>query len=246
MLNATYNCPAIDLLSALEDKSIGAVITDPPFFISTGRSGGGEFSDPWSGATDFDTALSEVAPVVTESFRVIRPGGALAVMGQGLSTTLWDLSARRAGFRWMAELVVLWNTGKPRSHNFGSLHTHVNWYAKPGSKHTFNLEGGARSIYSNVVVCTKVPINERVHVSEKPVGLTNFLVSLLTLEDDIIVDPFCGSGSTLVSAAICGRPWIGSDIDDVNCSISLRRAQQHELEEPDAVYLWINGRLERV
>lgn len=153
----------------------------------------------------------------------------------------------------MAELTVLWNTGKPRSQNFGSLHTHVNWYSKPGAKHTFN-SGEQRSIYSNVLVCKKVPLAERLHPSEKPVGLTNFLVSLLTREEnpgmgteaDLVVDPFCGSGSTLVSAEMCERHWLGSDLNPTYCSAAETRIAHHELEHPAPVHLWVNNRLVEV
>lgn len=239
------NCSAADLLSSVETGSVGAIITDPPFFISTGRSGGGEFSDPWSHASNLDEALAEVRPVVADSLRVLRPGGALVVMGQGICTTVWDFLARSVGLNWMAEVNVLWNTGKPRSRNFGSLFTHVNWYSKPGAKHVFN-SGEQRAIYSNVLVCKKVPLVDRTHPAEKPIGLTNFLVSLLTNEGDLVIDPFCGSGSTLVSAAQCGRSWLGSDLSPDYVAISTRRVEHHEVEPVDKVHLWVNGRLEEV
>ena len=250
--DTVINCAAEDLFSALDDNSIGAVITDPPFFISTTRSGGGEFADPWSRVTTLEEALDEVRPIVAHAARVLRPGGAVVVMGQGIATTVWDFLARSGGLNWMAELTVLWNTGKPRSQNFGSLHTRVNWYSKPGARHIFN-SGAQRSIYSNVLVCRKVPLGERLHPTEKPGCLTNFLVSLLTRgpngpesEPDTIVDPFCGSGSTLVSAEICGRHWIGSDINPTYCSIAQERVDHFELEEVEPIYLWVNGNLTAV
>lgn len=241
-------CSALDLLSALGSGSVGAVITDPPFFIPIGRDGntqGGMGGDPWSGVTSLQEALGEVQPVVAECLRVLRPGGALVVMGQGIATTVWDFAARSAGLNWMAELTVLWNTGKPRRSNFGSLFTRIGWYSKPGARHTFN-SGEQRSIYSNVLVCQKVPLNERRHPAQKPVGLTNFLVSLLTNDDDTVVDPYCGSGSTLVSAAICGRELIGGDTGESSVRIARARVDHFELEEVEPVWLWVNGRLEQV
>lgn len=251
MENTIVCASAEDLLAALPDNSVGAVITDPPFFISTGRAAGwsedrGSFVDPWSTAHDLRTAMEEVSPVVAHISRVLRPGGALAVMGQGIATTVWDYLARSTNLDWMAELTVLWNTGKPRLNNFGSLHTHVNWYSKPGAKHTFN-SGERRSIYSNVVVVAKVPIQARRHPSEKPVALTNFLVSLLTRETDLIVDPYCGSGSTLVSAAMCDRRWLGSDSNPSYAQAALTRVLHSEVDEDvTPIYLWINNRLEAI
>lgn len=236
-------------LKSLSRNSVGAVVTDPPFFISVGRPSGpvaGEWVDPWSGAGTLKLAIAETAPVVAQAERVLRPGGALVVMGQGVALTVWDTCAREAGLDWMAEIAVLWNTGKPRQRNFGSLFTVVRWYSKPGARHTFNLEEGKQAIYSNVAVVDKVPNNERLHVSQKPVGLTNFLISLLTNGDDVVIDPYCGSGSTLVSAAMCGRPFAGCDEIADNVAVARRRIDHHELEEAEPVYLWINGRLEEV
>lgn len=245
MIDKVHNVPAEKLVRMLDKGSAGAIITDPPFFISTTRDGGGEFSDPWSHASSLEEAIQEVRPVVEGAFDSLRAGGALVVMSQGIATTVWDSVARTSGFNWMAEIAVLWNTGKPRNLNFGSLHTHVNWYSKPGAKHTFN-SGDRRSIYSNVLVVKKVPLADRSHPSEKPVGLTNFLVSLLTRPEDLIVDPFCGSGSTLVSAEQCGRNWIGSDLDPQYCVNAEKRAQNADFEEVEPVYLWINGKLQEV
>ena len=70
--------------------------------------------------------------------------------------------------------------------------------------------------------------------------------SLLTDEGDTVVDPYCGSGTTLVSAAICGRELIGGDTDEKTVKMARVRVDHFELEEVENVWLWINGRLEQV
>lgn len=239
---------AVELLKSLPTKSVGSVISDPPFFISTGRSGGGLGDDPWlPGISGMDAIIDWSMPLATEVNRVLRPGGAAVIMGGVQSLSGWEVAASRVGLRWMAELTVLWNTGKPRSRNFGSLTTTIRWYSKSGARHEFN-SGIKRAIYSNVVVCTKVPVEERHHQSQKPVELTNFLVSLLTRDDDLIVDPFCGSGGTLVSAEMLGRPWIGGDVDGAMCDVAQRRASRPEFEEGllRPMYFWINGKTHEI
>jgi DNA modification methylase len=156
----------------------------------------------------------------------------------------WMNACEEAELIWMAELVVLWNTGKPRARNFGSISTHVLWFAVPGARHTWNSK--RRAIYSNVLVCSKVHGKDKLHPAQKPVELTTFLVSLLTNEDDTVLDPFCGSGSTLVSAAVAGRDYIGFDRDKEYVKIAQRRAAQHEVEEEGELSLWINNRLEEI
>ena len=52
------------------------------------------------------------------------------------------------------------------------------------------------------------------HVAQKPVRLLQALIELTTLPGHIVLDPFCGSGSTLVAARNAGRSYIGFDVDE--------------------------------
>lgn len=244
---AVYHLPAIDTLS--RSRNVGAIIMDPPFFIGIGRNDGGAGSDPWLGkdVSSMDQMVAWSVPLAEKCYRALRPGGATVVMGGSQSIAAWEVAASRAGLCWMAELTVLWNTGKPRARNFGSLTTTVRWHTKPGARHTFN-SGDRRAIYSNVIVCTKIPNDDRLHPAQKPVELTNFFVSLLTRHDDVVCDPFCGSGSTLVSAAMCDRCWIGGDTDIECCNIARSRPLKLDLEAAQLrpLYLWVNNSLYKV
>jgi site-specific DNA-methyltransferase (adenine-specific) len=51
------------------------------------------------------------------------------------------------------------------------------------------------------------------HVAQKPVKLLRALVELTTQPGQVVLDPFCGSGSTLVAARNAGRRYIGFDLD---------------------------------
>jgi site-specific DNA-methyltransferase (adenine-specific) len=51
------------------------------------------------------------------------------------------------------------------------------------------------------------------HVAQKPVKLLQALIELTTLPGQIVLDPFCGSGSTLVAAKWVGRKYIGFEVD---------------------------------
>lgn len=52
------------------------------------------------------------------------------------------------------------------------------------------------------------------HPTQKPVGLMDWFIRLLTDPDDLVVDPFMGSGSTGVAAIHAGRRFLGCDLDD--------------------------------
>jgi site-specific DNA-methyltransferase (adenine-specific) len=51
------------------------------------------------------------------------------------------------------------------------------------------------------------------HVAQKPVKLLQALIELTTLPGQLVLDPFCGSGSTLVAAKSANREYIGFEID---------------------------------
>lgn len=54
------------------------------------------------------------------------------------------------------------------------------------------------------------------HLAQKPVKLLRALIELTTLEGQVVLDPFCGSGSTLIAAKSVGRHYIGFD-NDADC-----------------------------
>lgn len=231
-------------LQKMSDGSVGAIVSDPPYFTGIGRDGGGFGSDPWESINSIESASAWALPFMVEFKRVVRRGGAIALMCGVHASAAWMTAAENAGLVWLAELEILWNMGKPRANNFGSLHTHILWFARPGAKHTWNST--RKSFYSNVIVCRKVPINERVHISQKPVELTNFIVTLLSRPNDVIVDPFCGSGSTIVSAALADRHYIGIDRDLHNVENARKRLNHLDMEEDHPLYFWINGRMEAI
>jgi adenine-specific DNA-methyltransferase len=53
----------------------------------------------------------------------------------------------------------------------------------------------------------------KLHPTQKPVDALRPLVRSLSYPGDIIFDPFCGSGSTLVAAQIEGRDFVGIELD---------------------------------
>lgn len=251
-----FNDDALSVLKRQDTNSVGAIVSDPPFFIGVNKDSPhkqqGMGSDPWAKEVDSHRAAADwYLPIAQEAARILRPGGGTIVMGGSQSIAAWEDAAAAAGLKWLAELTVLWNTGKPRARNFGSLTLTIRWHCKPGGRPAFNGgsdDGRQRTIYSNVLVCQKVPVKDREHPAQKPVELTNFLISTLTNRDDLVIDPFCGSGSTLVSAAMCDRSFIGCDQDPRYCDIAIKRTRMLDEEEANLrpIYHWINGRLEEV
>jgi len=67
------------------------------------------------------------------------------------------------------------------------------------------------------------------HASPKPIEFMLKLVSRLTDKDDLICDPYLGSGSTLVAAKQLGRRYVGIEIVEDYCKIAVDRLAQREL-----------------
>ena len=61
------------------------------------------------------------------------------------------------------------------------------------------------------------------HIAQKPVKLLQALIELTTKEEQVVLDPFCGSGSTLVAAKTTNRHYIGFDIDTESVAIARER-----------------------
>ena len=61
------------------------------------------------------------------------------------------------------------------------------------------------------------------HITQKPVKLLRALIELTTSPDHFVLDPFCGSGSTLVAAKACGRRYLGFEINPDYVTVARER-----------------------
>jgi DNA modification methylase len=50
-------------------------------------------------------------------------------------------------------------------------------------------------------------------------------IKILSYKNDVVLDPFAGSGTSLVSAEILGRRWIGVELSENYCKIAEERVQ---------------------
>ena len=73
----------------------------------------------------------------------------------------------------------------------------------------FNNDG--RMIF-NCIDWPRDTTTPKIHPTQKPVRLLEFLIRLFTDENDVVIDPCAGSGTTLLAAANCGRRAYGFEI----------------------------------
>lgn len=87
--------------------------------------------------------------------------------------------------------------------------------------------GGSRNVFRFAV--NGYAKGGKPHPSTKPEALMRELIALFTDEDELILDPFMGSGTTLVAAKRLGRRSIGIEIQEKYCEIAAERLSQGAL-----------------
>ena len=87
----------------------------------------------------------------------------------------------------------------------------------------YNLNYRNNNFYDNIIKVETSKSDFGSHVNQKPLKLMEFLISLVTKENAIILDPFCGSGTTCIAAKNINRHYIGIEIDSYNVEISNKR-----------------------
>lgn len=87
----------------------------------------------------------------------------------------------------------------------------------------YNLNYKNNNFYDNIIKVETFKSDFGNHVNQKPIKLMEFLISLVTKENAIILDPFSGSGTTCIAAKNINRHYIGIEIDTHNVEISNKR-----------------------
>ena len=81
-------------------------------------------------------------------------------------------------------------------------------------------------IRPNKYFAPKIIPSKDQHPTEKPIGLPKHFIQLHSQGEDTILDPFMGSGTTLVAAKQLGRKAIGIEIEEKYCEIAVKRLGQ--------------------
>lgn len=85
--------------------------------------------------------------------------------------------------------------------------------------------GGHHAVWTYQIATDRNGTGDRVHTTQKPVDLMMHLVSDFTDPDELILDPFCGSGTTGVACLRLGRRFIGIEKDPKYAAIARERLE---------------------
>ena len=98
------------------------------------------------------------------------------------------------------------------------------WAVKKGGKWTFNRL--SETYERPEIICGVTSKKEKIdggHPTQKPVEVMEWLIKRLSNENDIILDPFMGSGSTGVACKNTNRRFIGIELDKDYYNIAMKR-----------------------
>lgn len=98
-----------------------------------------------------------------------------------------------------------------------------------GAGHSRWNAGGKRGVYTH---CVNGPNRHGTHPTEKPVSLMREILVDFTQPEQTILDPFLGSGTTLVACAKLGRKGIGIELDEGHFETACRRIEE-AYRQPD-------------
>jgi site-specific DNA-methyltransferase (adenine-specific) len=75
------------------------------------------------------------------------------------------------------------------------------------------------------------------HPTQKPVDLLNRIILASTKEGDLVLDPFCGSSTTGVSAARLNRKYVGIELEDEYLQLSVERLKEAIAERENNLFV---------
>lgn len=199
----------LEVMPQLPVDKIPLVITDPPYGIEYVSAGGPRATDPNIKERTRIIGDAAVDPRwFLDIYRLLKPNGAMYVFGCFKSYSAFEVAIKQAGFALKTTLV--WDKGNcgmgDLEGDYGNQTELVMFGVK--GRHLLN---GRRD--RNILSYQRPSDAHRLHPTQKPVDLIEYLIRKSSNKGDLIVDPFAGSGSTLVAAKATHRHFFGCDIN---------------------------------
>ena len=226
-----YHGDAADILPDLQAHT---VITDPPYSMSKPKANGrgemlGYVSPNWNekathsrGYADHhtDTYMRLMNSVMSLAVEAI-PASRHVAMFAGNRTLNEALNAATStGLQLLDMLTFIYEQGVAKSTTtLAPGHELAALLRKPGKPHPINPDWKTRNTFHGAKIRS-----ERVgHPTQKPLSWMRHLITMLSQPGETILDPFAGSGTTLVAAKELGRQAIGIELDEAYCEMTAQR-----------------------
>lgn len=221
-------CASAELMSQLPDCSVHLMVTSPPYNV------GKEYDQDLT----LVAYLELLKQVWSEVYRVLVPGGRACINVANLGRKPYiPLHAfiidQMAGLGFLMRGEIIWNKAASASSStaWGSWRSAANptlrdvhEYILVFSKNTFRRENPHNraatisaqeflDLSKSIWTFPAEPARKIGHPAPFPVELPRRLIQLYTYIDEVILDPFMGSGQTALAALQTGRHFVGYEID---------------------------------
>ncbi len=241
---------ALEELKKLADNSVDLVIADPPYNL--GKNYGNNIDK-----RTFEDYLAFSRNWLTETKRILKPTGSVYVfMGFRFISYLYSIFEQELQMHFNGWITWHYTQGIGRTKGFSPRHDDILLFTKTDN-FKFNLDSvrvpqkyfrernnmrGANPgdvwEFSHVHYCNS---NRQNHPTQKPEGVIERMVLASSDENDFVVDPFAGSGTTLRVCQQTNRRCLGIEINPTFVSMI-----QTRLSSPFNGFDSIDPRMERV
>ncbi len=209
-----------DCREIIEGINFDAIITDPPYGVFLGEVGTGqEILKKQTGYSLFQDSVDYLRgvciPALTDALRKSKRGAVFCG-----NRNLWLYPPAEEVGCWFVPAAT--SRGK-WGFNCANL---ILYYGKDP------MAGLGSTANSKMLQISSDNVD---HPCPKPMKIVSWLVSKASAIQDIILDPFMGSGTTLRAAKDLGRKAIGIEIEEKYCEIAAKRLQQEVFNFGEAV-----------
>ena len=236
------NDDCLKTLKKIKEKSIDMVFADPPYFLSGNgiTCNGGKMVSVKKADWDEKITLKEKHDFnkkwIKECRRVLKDNGTIWISGTLHNIYSIGMALEENGFKIINN--ITWKKLNPPPNISCRAFTHstetILWAKKDikNNKHKFNYsimkEMNNGKQMKDVWETSLVKPNEKKygkHPTQKPLEILEKIVLASTDEDDLILDPFNGSGTTGIIANRLNRRYIGIDIEKDYLDITIKRKE---------------------
>lgn len=214
-INKIYNGDCLEVMKTFPDKSVDLILTDPPYGMNYQSSWRTDKHDLIAFDDPEDTTW--LIPFLKEAYRVLKDDTHIYIFCNDYLFSKFREWMPFCGFTLKRTLVWVKN-----NHTSGDLEgdyaNKTEWiiFAHKGRR----LLNGNRD--TNVLNFGRVSDTDD-HPTPKPTDLLGFLIEKSTNEGELVLDPFLGSGSTVISAKLLKRNYIGIELSPEYCKIAQER-----------------------
>lgn len=208
-LNQVYRMDAIKLLKSIDDNFVDLFLTDIPYEKVNKKSNGLRKIDKEKA----NKKTFELKNFLSEADRVTKGSGYI-FCGKEQASEIFEFFDLKG----YTTRMMIWEKTNPSPMNckhvwMSGIEVFIYFKKK---RAVFN------EFYKNSVI--KSPNgSSKVHPTQKPLKLFEYLIKVSSNKGDIVCDPCVGSGTTAVASAKMKRNFIAGDIDEKFCEISKNR-----------------------